>query len=139
MAAVNVITDFLCPGCAEQLIPTSSAVICPRCAWKGEAYLFSPRILAATNADIALPDEATCIHHPRKKATAVCAGTGDYICSLCAVELDGETLSAAYLATVGKKKAGKAFERNLPRPDSRIVLYLILPFIPYVNFLAIAL
>jgi hypothetical protein len=140
MAAVKVITDFLCPGCAEHLIPNSSgAVICSYCAWKGEAYLFSPRVLAATSADIALPDEATCLHHPRKKATAICAGTGDYICSLCAVEINGQTFGAEYLNSAGKDKAGKAFDRTLERPDSRIVLYLLLLFIPYINFVVIPL
>ena len=71
-------------------------------------------------------------------ATAVCAGTGDYICNLCAVELNGKTYSAEYLNHGGKDHVAKAFDRVLERPDGRIYLYLILNFIPYVNgFIAV--
>src|SRR5689334_5511439 len=137
MAQVDVITQFSCPRCDSVLSPPSQgATRCPGCGWKGEAYLFSPAAMEVQTAEHALPDDATCIHHPRKKAIAVCAGTGDYICSLCAVDLDGETFSAQYLGAAGKQKAGRAFERNLPRPDSQVVLYLLMPFIPYVNFVA---
>ena len=34
--------------------------------------------------------------------------------------------------------AGKAFDRILPRPDSRIYLYLILTLVPYVNAAIVA-
>jgi hypothetical protein len=91
--------------------------------------------LDVRTAEVALPEDATCIHHPRKKATTVCAGTGDYICSLCAVELHGQTYSAQYLATAGKALASKAFDRYLPRPDSRVALALLLLFIPGLNYL----
>jgi len=139
-AGVNVITRFWCPTCTEVLEPAMPGpVVCPRCAWRGEAYLLAPRRISESTAETALPDEATCLHHPRKKATAVCAGTGDYICSLCAVEIDGDTYSAEYLNTSGKDKASKAFDRTIPRPDSRILLYMVLIFVPYINFVMLAL
>lgn len=120
--------------------PASGYTRCPNCGWKGEAYLFTPAAVQAVAAELALPDDATCIHHPRKKAVAVCAGTGDYICSLCAVELKGQTYSAQYLEAGGKETVGKAFERTLPRPDSQIVLYYVLLILaPYVNAVMAAL
>src|SRR3712207_1092454 len=81
---------FACPSCRAPLDPPAPGrTLCPRCDWRGEAYLFTAKVLAVEAAEAALPDDATCAHHPRKRATAVCAGTGDYVCSLCAVELEG--------------------------------------------------
>jgi hypothetical protein len=137
MAAIPV-QQFPCPGCGSFLsAPDRGRIRCPNCSWSGEIYGFSPAPLDVRSAELALPNDATCIHHPTKKAVAVCAGTGDYICSLCAVQLDGETYSADYLSAAGKEKANKAFLRTLPRPDGRARLYLLLPFIPYVNLAAI--
>jgi hypothetical protein len=131
-----LLSGFQCPRCSTVLESvTSGRVRCSRCGWSGEVYSFSPRVLDTQPAAAAMPEDATCLHHPRKKAVAVCAGTGDYICSLCAVELNGQTYSAEYLNSAGKNLAGKAFERSLPRPDSQIYLYLLCCFIPYVNFI----
>ncbi len=134
----TAITHFTCPSCRNELAPTTSGPVrCPSCDWRGEADLFSAKHLAVDAAETALPEDAVCVHHPRKRATAVCAGTGDYICSLCSVELNGETYGANYLAAGGKDKAAKAFDRNLPRPDNYITTYLILIFVPYVNVVMI--
>src|SRR4051812_44560983 len=115
---------FVCPGCSVRLTPeTSGATRCPHCKWRGDAYLFAPKPLDVSQAEMALPEDAACLHHPRKKATAVCAGTGDYICALCAVEIEGQTFSAAFLDKGGKEKAKKAFDRTLPRPDRHVYTY----------------
>jgi len=136
MRQVSEVLDCPCPRCGLVLVPASSAeqTQCPRCRWRGETFLFKRLQPEIDTAELALPDDATCIHHPRKKAVAVCAGTGDYVCSLCAVELNGQTYSAEYLNAGGKQTLGQAFDRFLPRPDSQIRLYLILNFIPYVDF-----
>lgn len=129
---------FACPGCGALLATTApGATLCPRCNWTGEVYHFNPRQITADSAEAALPEDATCMHHPSKKATAVCAGTGDYICSLCAVDIEGQTFSAEYLNSAGNKKARKAFNRMLPRPDKFVYTYLIFLFVPYVNFILI--
>ena len=129
---------FPCPTCSAMLsTPAPGATACPRCGWAGEAYLFNPKPITAAAAEMALPDDAACLHHPSKRATAVCAGTGDYICSLCSVEIEGNTYSAQYLDAGGRAKAAKAFDRKLPRPDRYIYTYLILLFVPYVNFILI--
>jgi hypothetical protein len=123
-----------CPGCKTGvMVDVPGMNRCPTCGWTGQIYTFRPTAIGAESAELALPDDATCIHHPRKKATAVCAGTGDYICSLCTVDLHGQTYSAQYLEGGGKEKAAKAFDRKLDRPDSKALLYLGLLIVPYIN------
>jgi hypothetical protein len=141
MSEAVAAVPFVCPGCSVTLdVVSQGRVQCPRCRWVGDVYSFKPKLLQIEEAVAALPEDATCLHHPRKKAVAVCAGTGDYVCALCAIELNGQTYSAEYLNGAGKTLAGKAFERNLPRPDSQILFYMLLCFVPYINaiFLAFA-
>ena len=130
---------FACPGCRATLAADDGSTRCPHCDWRGEAYTFTPRVLAVDVAENALPDDAVCLHHPTKKATAVCAGTGDYICTLCSVDIEGQTYSADYLNAGGHATAVKAFDRKLNRPDGQIYLYVLCCFIPGVNYLALPL
>ncbi|MBI4584424.1 MAG: hypothetical protein HY717_10420 [Planctomycetes bacterium] len=116
-----------CPRCAASLhVENLGLNQCPMCDWAGEVYLFSPPVQEAEKAEKALPDEATCAHHPSKKAVAVCAGTGDYICSLCAITLEGKVYSAQFLNRGGRAKLEKAFDRYLSRPDRQVALALLL-------------
>jgi hypothetical protein len=125
MAAYTQITSFNCPECHTLLEPPAAPeTSCPRCRWKGAVWLFTPLTIQAEKAAQALPDDATCAHHPGKQAVAICQGTGDYICSLCAVELNGQTFSAQYLNQAGKEKFSKAFARYLDRPDRLTRTYL---------------
>ena len=127
MAVASPTTAFDCPRCGRNLLPEAEgATSCPSCRWHGEAYLCNPVAVEIEAAKAVLPDDAACVHHPTKQAVAVCAGSGDYVCSLCAVPLDGETYSAQYLSKGGKKKAEKAFERRLARPDRELSLCLVL-------------
>jgi hypothetical protein len=127
MAAYTRITSFNCPECHTLLQPPAAPeTSCPRCRWKGSVWLFSPLAVQAEKAAQALPDDAVCAHHPGKQAVAICQGTGDYICSLCAVELNGQTFSAQYLNQAGKEKLSNAFARYLERPDRAILTYLAL-------------
>jgi hypothetical protein len=141
MAAYTNITSFNCPECHTLLQPPAAPeTSCPRCRWKGSVWLFTPLAIQAEKAAQALPDDAVCAHHPGKQAVAVCQGTGDYICSLCAVELNGQTFSAQYLNQAGKEKFSKAFSRYLPRPDRLIRNYLALSILIWpVAFLLIPL
>ena len=141
MAQTIPITAFACPRCKRELAAndrTQPAVSCPACQWSGEAYHFRRFPADIKPAEAALPEDAACIHHPRKKAVTVCAGTGDYICSLCAIEVGGQTFSADYLNNAGKQTLDKAFDRYLPRPDSHVMTYFVCLLIPYVNFVEFA-
>jgi len=122
---VTQVTQFRCPKCFVMLEPMGGeSTRCPTCGWAGRARLFRPVEPFVERAQDALPDDATCIHHPSKQAVAICEGTGDYICSLCAIELDGKTYSAQYLDRAGKDKLAAAFDRDLPRPDRAMGTYL---------------
>ncbi|MCC8190229.1 MAG: hypothetical protein LIP77_06265, partial [Planctomycetes bacterium] len=70
--------------------------------------------------------DAVCAHHPGKKAVAVCAGTGDFICSLCRVSLEGKDYSVQYLDHGGPEVADAFFAPRLPRPDRVLLLLLVL-------------
>lgn len=128
MATSEVVTEFLCPKCSAALRPVGeeTRVRCDICSWRGLAFLFEPLTVRAQKAEQALPDDAVCVHHPSKRAECICEGTGDYICALCTIELDGKTYSAQYLSKAGKERASEAFDRHLPRPDREIGLYLLL-------------
>ncbi len=129
MAVEKIQSPSGCPKCGREVaLVDPMDVTCTDCRWRGEVHLFAPPPLLVVKQSEAMPDDATCVHHPSKRAITTCAGSGDYICPLCLVEIDGQTFGAAYLATAGKAKASKAFERYLPRPDIQIVwsIYLTL-------------
>src|SRR5207248_2157926 len=107
----------VCPSCSREFQgPFLGSQACAFCGWIGEVYVFDPLPSTLDRAEQALPEDSVCMHHPSKKATAICAGTGDYICALCAVDLNGQTYSASYLGNAGKEKVGTAFDRYLERP-----------------------
>lgn len=115
-------SPLACPKCGVELSPVNpDDVACTGCKWRGQVYAFSPAALKVVEQAQAMPDDAACAHHPSKRAITTCAGSGDYICSLCVVEIDGQTYGAAYLETAGKAKATKAFDRYIPRPDKMVI------------------
>lgn len=127
MAVAIPVTTFECPRCTMILEPGSVArTRCPHCGWRGEAHLFRPLVPRVEKAADALPDDAVCTHHPTKRAVAICEGTGDYICALCAIELDGKTYSPQYFSKLGKKKPATSFDRYLNRPDHMVRMLLLL-------------
>lgn len=122
-------TGIICPGChaflpAGAQIGDHGRIACVGCGWRGEVYFYDPVPFSVEQAETALPEDATCINHPSKKAVDVCAGTGDYICSLCAVEIAGQTFSANYVNQHGQKALAKHFQRKMSRPD-RVLRFLM--------------
>ena len=114
-------TGFDCPKCRERLfVEGSGPADCPKCEWNGEVYILKALKERAETARDALPEKAVCVHHPTKQATAICEGTGDYICALCAVEMDGKIFSAEYLSRAGKGAMEKTYSRFLDRPDTNV-------------------
>jgi hypothetical protein len=135
------LAECRCPVCSGVIRPSTNggATACPMCRWTGDVFLFKRFPVDARSAEAALPEDATCIQHPTKKATAICAGTGDYICALCAIDVNGQTYSAQYLSNKGKDTASKAFDRYLPRPDNTAYLLIVCSIIaPYVNAVLLA-
>jgi hypothetical protein len=107
-------------------------VLCPGCDWRGWVWGFDPAPPQIDRPEQALPEDATCTHHPGKRAEAICAGTGDYICSLCAVTVNGETYSAAYLnRPEARQHLAGSWEQQLARPDRRIRWLVLLSIFPW--------
>lgn len=124
------VSGFDCPSCGERLLTeTSGPSACPGCGWHGDVYLLKALREKAQPAMEALSGQAVCAHHPTKQAVATCAGTGDYICSLCAVEMDGKIYSAEYLSRAGKAKLRKSFSRHMERPDRQAAVALLVGLI----------
>ena len=135
MELATDIAEYSCPQCATPVAHAGveQGASCTNCGWGGQAMVFRPLALLVEGAAEALPEDATCAHHPNKKAVAACSGTGDYICALCSIDIEGSTYSAQYLNTVGRKNVGKAFDRYLDRPDSTVSLFLLLSIFPGLN------
>ena len=135
MSVATPVVAFECPQCRALLQPQDQTrVNCPNCTWLGEAYLFYPLTVQADEAQDALPEGARCIHHPKEQVVAIRAGTGDYICARCAVDLNEKTCIAQYLSAAGKDKLGDSFDRYLDRPDRVVVILILLSlYIVYIS------
>lgn len=127
------VQSVTCPRCeAEVEAGEGERARCLSCGWRGRVMRFEPVAVA----DLETPDQAvgediTCVHHPNKKAEAICAGTGDYICSLCAIEVGEKTYSAAFVNRGGLKELEAHFDRRLPRPDRLIVQLFLISVFPW--------
>lgn len=120
-----------CPRCAQRggvQFPDAyrpDEFVCGLCGARGQHFAFDP-VRAVERAETALPDEAACAHHPHKRAVAICAGSGDFVCALCRVEMDGRAYSIPYLESGGQPIANAAFEPTLRRPDRPAVFFVIM-------------
>ncbi len=112
-----------CPRCREPFTADGTRRRCAACGWTGRVSVFTPPPGANDDRpELAGIDDATCTFHPDKKATAICEGTGSYICALCAVEVRGRTFSAEYINTGGDPTVTRQHRPALPRPDRYITL-----------------
>lgn len=122
--------QIACPRCSDPLTPEDGAARC-LCGWRGDVLLFDPAPRTDVDqASVAMPEDSVCVHHPNKRAEVVCTGTGDYICSLCAIEVGGKTYSAAFINRGGVTDLAEHFDRRLPRPDRFIIVLVLLSLIP---------
>lgn len=121
-----------CPiaGCREMLRRVGERWKCPRHPETPFAIEeFTPIPLQISQADAATEEHALCAHHPEHRAGAICAGTGNYICSLCTVEIDGNTYSVQFLdSPAGRSVVAGRFTSVLPRPD-RMVWHMLACFL----------
>ncbi len=109
---------------------------CTVCGMEAVEYVFHPLVREIQRAQLALPDDATCVFHPNKKAVHTCAGTGNFICALCSVPLRDSIYSVQFLdSPPGKAVIGGNFDRYLPRPDRLVATLLTLCVIPPINFM----
>jgi len=120
-------TRVICPQCSFESDSIAGELITCGCGSQHRAMVFMPTpIKSEGRAQVAINDDVTCIHHPSKKAVAVCDGTGDYICSLCAVTVGNQTFSADYLSKHKQTSTLNAHNNTLPRPDRMVTLLIFL-------------
>jgi hypothetical protein len=113
---------------------------CRFCNWAGRVYHFEPPPRRSERPEVAMADDATCANHPSKKAVSICEGTGNYICSLCAVDIDGKTYSVQFLDKQGRQhiaKLANELEQTQKRPDRVYLLMIALSLIPLVGLVTI--
>ena len=120
-----------CPRCHHSVDESQPGpwLECVSCGWSGRVRWFAPVEEEATVGEAATPDDATCAHHPGRKAEAVCAGSGAYLCPLCTVRLQGRVFDVEYVEAGGVTDLEKAMQRELPRPDRSAILLTYLPLL----------
>ena len=131
-------TELFCPvpGCGGRVRELSHGLECARCQLRFVHVGFNPLPWRGDAVDAASEEHAICAHHPEHKATAICQGSGNYICPLCAVEIDGKTYSVQFLdSPPGRHIIVQKFNSMIPRPDRmawRLLIYVLLPPITFV-------
>lgn len=92
--------NISCPRCRRplkeitDLSETHSTCLGCNAAWSMTTFpaLFRPEVAAPTGERILVETEASCFHHPQKKAVSHCHSCGRFLCSLCEIELGREQL-----------------------------------------------
>jgi hypothetical protein len=74
-----------------------------------------PRALEDATAPQAHESDTACYYHPTKRAEAVCAVSGAFLCRLCAIEVSGETWSPQAFEEAVRAKRLPQFESDRPR------------------------
>lgn len=79
-----------CPRCGREVRVTGAGVGVTRCRRCQGAIDFLPlpglsRPAGPARGEAAVEGEATCFHHPHKRAEVECARCGRFLCGLCAV------------------------------------------------------
>ncbi len=116
-----------CPiaGCRSPAQRRDKGWFCVRHDLNFHVDEFTPLEPSVDRVDTASEQHAICAHHPENRAVAECAGTGNYICALCAVDIDGATYSVQFLdSAAGEAVLSERFASSLPRPD-RLVWHLL--------------
>lgn len=117
----------VCPLCKSPYVQlVDGEWHCQACGFRGVVFDCHPRLDDIAPAEPALPEDPVCANHPGKKAVAICAGTGDYICSLCRVELGGQSYSVQYLDRGGAAMARHMLSPSLERPDRVVFLMFVM-------------
>lgn len=101
MTGANVHAGKLQCGACSAPLPRETAVLgvgnCGACGASQLVQVFPaalrPRVLESAQAPPAVEGESACYYHPTKKAEAVCAVSGAFLCRLCAIEAGGQALS----------------------------------------------
>ena len=59
---------------------------------------------------------------------SVCSGSGDYVCELCRIDVDGKIYSAGYLSASGRDMLPNKYKPYIRRPDREFALAAFIAF-----------
>jgi hypothetical protein len=89
--------DVRCEKCSARLAVNGLGLFsrCAKCRTGQKVVLFSAlgtEPEKGATAEAVVEDNAACINHPDKAATALCDGCGAYVCSLCEIAVEEQQL-----------------------------------------------
>jgi hypothetical protein len=126
---------IFCPKCFAKLPPSAvnapEPLLCPSCGVTMMMSVFPAlyrRIESGSKGELVVGDaEAGCFYHPHKKAAAVCATCGRFLCALCDVDFNGQHLCPPCIETAAEKKRVSTLENRRVLYDSAALGLAVLP------------
>jgi hypothetical protein len=126
-----------CPKCfsllPERLLNLPEFESCPNCRTSIQAEvfpsLFRPIEKGPAGEAILTDQEASCFHHPEKRAVVVCTACGRFLCSLCDCELHGLHYCPGCLETGKTKGKIKSLQTGRTRYDSIALALALYPIL----------
>ena len=111
---------------------------CSSCGAQLTVYRFPALMrqlpLETSEASKAQADEATCYHHPERRAEAVCETCGRFLCGLCGIHFNGQTLCPACLALRQTAAADAHIPRRVRYDRIAMLCVLLAPFVYCLSF-----
>lgn len=126
-----------CPKCrAElpgQLAELAGLQSCPACATGLEITAFPALerapVAGATGELVVVDGEASCFHHPNKRAVVPCSACGRFLCALCDVAVEDHHYCAGCLEKGARQGTIRALERSRTRYDNIALSLVTVPFL----------
>jgi hypothetical protein len=134
-ASLTPATVF-CSGCGAPLGGTffnsGKEFRCGRCGAKLSVEVFpalfqQPQVQSGER--LSSTEEASCFYHPQKKAAAICASCGRFLCTLCETDFAGKCLCPS---CIDRGRSGETMEELVTHralPDSMALSLAILPML----------
>lgn len=129
------VRPLACPKCRATLPGTPAELArlhrCPACAVQLEITAF-PALqrapVAGSTGDLVITDgEASCFHHPQKRAVVPCAACGRFLCALCDIEVANQHFCAGCFESGAARGSIPALERSRTRYDNIALSLVTLP------------
>jgi hypothetical protein len=107
--------------------------VCPACGARAQVEVFPAALRppgpGVTGEAVLVDGEASCFYHPAKKAVLPCESCGRFLCAVCDVEMNGQHLCPACLASGKKKGKLKQLENRRTLYDSLALAVAVYPTI----------
>jgi hypothetical protein len=108
---------------------------CPACGARAQIDVFPAALRppgpSSTGEAVLVEGEASCFYHPAKKAVLPCESCGRFLCAVCDVEMNGQHLCPACLASGKKKGKLKQLENRRTLYDSLALAVAVYPLLAW--------